>query len=67
MTVYSDGRVYFGEHKDNRPVDCGEISYPDGSRYVGMTDNGKKDGHGKFYKVDGSEHIGTWKKDAEIV
>ncbi len=40
-----------------------QLTYPDGSTYVGETSGGKRHGEGTWVRMDGTKYKGQWKND----
>lgn len=59
----SDGSVYTGTIKDNKPDGHGTLTYKNGDIYVGQFVNGKKNGLGKWLESGGDIYDGEWKDD----
>ena len=51
--VFSDGRKYVGEFRDDKPNGEGEFSFPDGRKYVGEFKDGDPNGQGKHICLNG--------------
>lgn len=62
----SDNRTYFGQYKLAKTNDkdkfsgLGTIKYPDGSKYQGMTKDGKYHGKGRMTHSNGDIYHGEW-------
>lgn len=54
---YSDGRVFEGLFKSDDAVK-GTLTFPDGAKYIGELNDGKRHGVGIYY------FAGEWKTDA---
>lgn len=60
-----DGRQYRGQWRTDKRKSTWEglgiIIYPDGSKYQGMTKNGKFEGKGRMIHANGDIYQGEWK------
>ncbi len=59
--IWSDGRKYEGELKDDKPNGQGTLTYPDGRKYEGQWKNGKQEGQGTYNYTRGKIYEGQWK------
>jgi hypothetical protein len=55
--TYADGRVLTGRFKDDY-CDNGQLLFPDGSRYAGELQDGKRHGFGVYHFADGGFYQG---------
>ena len=58
--IFSDGRKYYGEWKNNKMEGYGKFEWPDGRIYEGQYKKGKKDGFGVYSWPDGRIYEGMW-------
>lgn len=54
---YADGRVFEGTFKADEAIK-GTLTFPDGAKYVGELNDGKRHGIGIYYFADGSRYEG---------
>eukprot|EP00980_Cylindrotheca_fusiformis_P011790 scaffold2816_cov121-Cylindrotheca_fusiformis.AAC.6 len=54
---YADGRVFEGTFKADDAVQ-GTLTFPDGGKYIGALNDGKRHGIGIYYFADGSRYEG---------
>lgn len=61
----SNGDVYIGEWRDNKPHGWGTSTFRDGQRHVGEYRDGKRNGQGRWTYADGEKYVGEWRDDKE--
>lgn len=59
--LWSDGRQFEGEWKNNKMEGKGVFTWPDNRRYEGDYVDDKKEGYGIFYWPDGRKYEGEWR------
>ncbi len=64
--TFSDGNVYEGNFKDDKPHGKGIMIYTDGRVYEGDWVEGKRHGKGKTTCPDGKVEEGYWEDDILI-
>lgn len=57
--LWSDGRIYEGQYKNNKKEGFGIFNWPSGARFEGTWVNGKQHGKGKLI-INGVERKGKW-------
>ena len=61
--LWSDGRKYVGQWKDDKVNGRGAFSYADGSKFVGQFKAGKLSGQGVFESVSGHKYVGEYQNN----
>ena len=61
--TYSDGRKYEGGQTNRIPHGTGVMTFPNGNKYRGQFNFGKKDGLGEEDLLGGGKYIGEYKND----
>ena len=66
--VYGDGNcLYEGQRLDEREHGYGRMLFDDGMSFVGEFKNGEKNGHGSWFRADGTPCQAGVYKDDELV
>ena len=60
-SVYTDGRKYVGEYRDNKWHGQGTLTYTDGGKYVGELKDDKWHGKGTLTLADGTKFVGEFR------
>jgi hypothetical protein len=61
--VFSDGKLFIGNFKNDLFSGRGRVIYPDGEAYTGEWKAGECHGKGTYHYTDGSKYEGDWKND----
>lgn len=60
MLITVDNAIYMGKWKNDIYDEEGTYLYPDGQRYEGEIMEGRKDGVGKMFYINGDVYEGEW-------
>ncbi|EAY25270.1 putative phosphatidylinositol-4-phosphate 5-kinase [Microscilla marina ATCC 23134] len=61
--LYSNGKRYEGNWKDNLHHGYGILYWPDGEYYDGDFQSGQRNGKGSYHWPSGDKFVGEWKND----
>lgn len=61
--LYSNGKRYEGNWKDNLPDGQGALYWSDGEYYEGDFERGQRHGQGTYHWTSGDKFVGEWKND----
>ena len=65
ISIWKDGSVYEGYHKNNLSYSIGRLLHADGDIYHGEFKSSKAHGLGYYLHKDGSCFRGYWKEDKQ--